>query len=71
MLSNLVFGQIIRAEVSDVDRYGRSVAVISFEGSNINAEMIKRGGAWAYRRYVKDRRYIRWETEARQARRGL
>lgn len=71
MLSNLVFGQTVHAEVSDVDRYGRSVAVITCESSNINAEMVKRGGAWAYRRYMKDPRYIRWEAEARQARRGL
>jgi endonuclease YncB( thermonuclease family) len=71
MLSNLVFGQTITARVTDVDRYGRSVAVLTLGGTNINAEMVKRGGAWAYRRYLSDQRYIRWEDDARRARSGL
>lgn len=71
MLSDLVFGQAVSARVTDVDRFGRSVAVITRGGTNINAEMVKRGGAWAYRRYLSDQRYIMWEKEARQAKRGL
>lgn len=71
MLSNLVYGQIISARVTDVDRYGRTVAVLSRGGTNINAEMVKRGGAWAYRRYLSDQRYLMWQDEARRARRGL
>lgn len=71
MLSDLVFGRTINARVTDIDRYGRAVAVLTLEGRNINAEMVKGGGAWAYRRYLSDQRYIRWEEEARHARRGL
>jgi endonuclease YncB( thermonuclease family) len=71
MLSDLVFGQTISARVTDIDRYGRAVAVLNINGLNINAEMVKRGGAWAYRRYLSDQRYLRWEDAARQARRGL
>lgn len=71
MLSDLVYGQTITARVTDVDRYGRSVAVLTLGGTNINAEMVKRGGAWAYRRYLSDQRYIRWEDDARRARSGL
>lgn len=71
MLSNLAFGKTVSARVTDVDRYGRSVAVITHGTTNINAEMVRRGGAWAYRRYLSDQRYVMWEAEARQARRGL
>ena len=71
MLSDLVFGRTIRARVTDIDRYGRAVAVLTVDGTNINAQMVKGGGAWAYRRYLSDQRYIRWEEDARQARRGL
>ena len=71
MLSDLVFGRTIRARVTDIDRYGRAVAVLTVDGTNINAQMVKGGGAWAYRRYLSDQRYIRWEEEARHARRGL
>ena len=71
MLSDLVFGQTVSARVTDVDRFGRSVAAITRGGTNINAEMVKRGGAWAYRRYLSDQRYLMWEKEARQEKRGL
>jgi endonuclease YncB( thermonuclease family) len=71
MLSSLVFGQTITARVTDVDRYGRSVAVLTRDGININAEMVKRGGAWAYRRYLSDQRYLLWERQARETNRGL
>lgn len=71
MLSDLVFGQTITARVTDVDRYGRSVAVLLVGTTNINAEMVKRGGAWAYRRYLSDQRYLGWEEEARKGRRGF
>ncbi|WP_164155297.1 thermonuclease family protein [Sandarakinorhabdus rubra] len=71
ILSDLVYGQTISARVTDIDRYGRAVAVLTRGNTNINAEMVKRGGAWAYRRYLSDQRYLRWEEQARQARRGL
>lgn len=71
MLSSLVFGQTVTARVTDVDRYGRSVAVLTRDGININAELVKRGGAWAYRRYLSDQRYLLWERQARDGGRGL
>jgi endonuclease YncB( thermonuclease family) len=71
MLSDLVFNRTVSVRVTDVDRYGRSVGVIRAGRVNINAEMVKRGGAWAYRRYLSDQRYLFWEREAQQARRGL
>lgn len=71
MLSDLVFGQVVSARVTDVDRYGRSVAVLTRGGTNINAELVRKGGAWAYRRYLSDQRYLMWERDARNGRRGL
>jgi endonuclease YncB( thermonuclease family) len=71
MLSDLVFRRTVTVRVTDVDRYGRSVGVIQAGNTNINAEMVKRGGAWAYRRYLSDQRYLLWERQAQQSRRGL
>ena len=45
MLSDLVFGKNVNIRVTDIDRYGRSVGVITAGKSNVNAEMVKRGGA--------------------------
>jgi len=71
MLSDLVFNRTVTVRVTDVDRYGRSVGVIQAGNTNINAEMVKRGGAWAYRRYLSDQGYLLWERQAQQSRRGL
>ena len=71
MLSDLVYNRTVTVRVTDVDRYGRSVGVIQTGNTNINAEMVKRGGAWAYRRYLSDQRYLIWERQAQQSRRGL
>jgi hypothetical protein len=71
MLSDLVFGKLVSVRVTDIDRFKREVGVITTADTNINAEMVKQGGAWAYRRYLSDQRYLLWEEGARQARRGL
>ena len=71
ILSDLVFGRTVRVRVTDIDRYGRSVGRIESGGLDISAEMVRRGGAWAYTRYQSDGRFPIWEREARAARRGL
>jgi len=40
-----------KAEVSDVDQYGRIVAVCSAGGEDLNAWMVRQGWALAYRHY--------------------
>ena len=71
LLSELVFGKLISAQVNDVDRYGRSVARLSSGRTDVNAEMVKQGAAWAYTRYQSDGRFAMWERNARAARLGL
>jgi micrococcal nuclease len=71
-LSSLIFGKTVRLDVRDVDRYGRTVAVIRHGDTNVNAEMIRRGMAWWYRQFApNDKELERAEAEARGARRGL
>jgi endonuclease YncB( thermonuclease family) len=36
-------------------RYGRTVARVICDGTDANAEQVKRGMAWVYDKYVKDR----------------
>lgn len=48
--------------------------MIKKNGMDVNLEMIKRGAAWAYRKYLKPPyafEYIQAETEARTKRIGL
>ena len=53
----------------DKDRYGRSVSVCYVNGKDINALLVKRGWAVAYKKYSKD--YISEEAEAKKNKLGL
>lgn len=74
-LAELVAGTGVTLEVRDVDRYDRLVAVVHMTNGaasvNVNAELVRRGYAWVYRRYTDDPELIRLEAEARENRRGL
>ncbi|MVF24263.1 thermonuclease family protein [Methylocaldum sp. BRCS4] len=70
-LSDLVFDKQVTVEVVDRDRYRREVGTVWVEGMDANLEQIKRGLAWAYRRYARDPAYRAAEERARSARRGL
>ena len=51
-LSDLIFGQIVRIDKKDVDRYGRTVAIVyNNKGLNVNEEMLRSGVAWHYKEY--------------------
>jgi len=49
--SAFVLGKKVRVEPVATDQYGRTVALVSFRGQLINAEMVGRGLAWVYRHY--------------------
>jgi len=51
-LSDLIFGQIVRIDKKDTDRYGRTIAIVfNNKGVNVNEEMLRTGFAWHYREY--------------------
>ena len=63
-----------RAEVrvTDVDRrYKRIVGRVTCAGVDANAAQVRRGMAWVYDRYAKDKTLYRLQDEARSAGRGL
>ena len=70
-LSALVFGQEVRLATRGKDRYGRTLARLSCEGLDVNAELVRQGAAWAFRRYLTDPSLLVLEEEARTERRGL
>jgi hypothetical protein len=55
----------------DQDRYGRVVGRVYVEGLDVNADMVRQGHAWVYRKYATDPELYRLEREAKQQRRGL
>lgn len=70
-LAELCHEKRATVRVIDTDRYGRIVGRVMCAGTDANAAQIKRGLAWVYDRYVKDRSLYAVQDEARAAGRGL
>lgn len=69
-----IMGRRVTAEIIDIDQYKRAVAVIRYNGKDINQEMVSEGMAWAYRQYLQApyaSGYIDSENRARSRRTGL
>jgi endonuclease YncB( thermonuclease family) len=71
VLSSLVFGRAVRLEPIEQDRYDRLVARLWVGDLDVNAEMVRLGSAWVYRRYADDPAYCAHEQAAREQKRGL
>lgn len=68
-LAELVSDKHVRCEGSERDRYDRLIGVCRVGSLEINAEMVRRGLAWAFVRYSK--RLLNEEREARSRRLGI
>jgi len=70
-LSSLIYSKTVTVIIQDTDRYGRTVGRVFTEDTDVNAEMIRRGAAWVYRKYAKDQTLYQLEAEAKHQKRGL
>ena len=71
-IAELIAGKEVRVVIRNKDRYGRFVGDVYLrDGKHINAEIVRAGYAWHFRRYSDDPELARLETEAHQAKRGL
>jgi micrococcal nuclease len=70
-LADLIFGKAVEVEPHEQDRYDRLVARVWIDGVDVNAEMLRTGNAWTYRRYADDPAYCTYEQAARDLGRGL
>ena len=72
-LQRLLGRQRLRMETVETDRYGRVVAVLYRDGDDesVNAQMVRQGFAWVYRRYNQDATMLALEEQAKEARLGL
>lgn len=71
LLADLVANRTIRFETVDTDSYGRSVARVYVGDTDVNAELVRQGAAWVYRKYSDDPALLELEREARESKRGL
>jgi len=70
-LETLVQGRQVRIATAGTDRYGRTLGRVHSGPLDVNAELVRRGAAWAFTRYQTDPAFPRLEAEARADRRGL
>ena len=70
-LSDLCFGKTATLIEKSKDRYGRTLARVTCDGTDANVEQVRRGLAWAYTKYLTDPQIKAIEEEARASRLGL
>jgi endonuclease YncB( thermonuclease family) len=70
-LSGMCFLKQARIKSQTKDRYGRTVARVICDGVDANEEQVKRGMAWVYDRYVRDRSLYAIQDKARASKVGL
>ena len=70
-LSRLVYRKSVEVEPIEQDHYDRVVARLWRGEMDVNAELLKLGAAWVYRRYAREPAYCAHEKTARNLGRGL
>ena len=70
--SDQIYRKEIKYIVIDVDRYGRSIAMIYYDnGKYLPAELLKNGFAWHYKRYSNSVELSNYEEKSRINKLGL
>jgi endonuclease YncB( thermonuclease family) len=65
-LAGMVFGKPVQVRVTDKDRYGRLVGVVTIGDQSVNHALVAAGWAWWYRKYAPDDKQLaKAEAEAR------
>ncbi|KAB2850961.1 MAG: thermonuclease family protein [Hyphomicrobiaceae bacterium] len=69
LLTRLTANRTVACRPLGLDNYYRVLASCSANSVDLNAELVRQGLAWAFVKYSSD--YVKAETEARAARRGV
>ena len=68
-LANLIAGKVVEVEENGKDRYKRTISIVYLGNTDINAQMVANGYAWAYRKFSK--KYTAQESKAKKQGLGL
>lgn len=70
--SDEIYLKQIKYVVTDIDRYGRSIAKIYYDNNKyLSEEIIRNGFGWQYKKYSTSKLLAKLEEEARKNKRGL
>jgi micrococcal nuclease len=70
-LADLIFSKQIKFIRKDIDRYGRTVAMVFVNQENVNESLLRAGLAWHFKRYDQNPAWDTLEKEAARKRSGL
>lgn len=73
-LAGLVAGKVVEIDHKGTDRYRRTVAIVTVDGQSANAELVRSGYAWVFRKYCKERFCKDWlalEADAKEQKKGM
>jgi endonuclease YncB( thermonuclease family) len=66
-----VAGRDVQVVARGTDTFGRTLGGVRVDALDVNAELVRLGYAWVFRRYEQDATLLALEAEARATRRGL
>ncbi|MDU8886322.1 thermonuclease family protein [Yeosuana sp. MJ-SS3] len=71
--SSQIYLATINYVVTDMDRYGRAIAMIYYGDDNkyLSAELVRNGMAWHYKKYSNSKELAELEISAREKKIGL
>lgn len=70
--SDEIYLKQVKYIVTDIDRYGRSIAKIYYDNNKyLSEEIIRNGFGWQYKKYSTSKLLAKLEEEARKNKRGL
>jgi endonuclease YncB( thermonuclease family) len=70
--SDEIYLKQIKYIVTDIDRYGRSIAKIYYDNNKyLSEEIIRNGFGWQYKKYSTSKLLAKLEEEARKNKKGL
>lgn len=70
-LAGMVFGKTVEVVDEGKDRYGRWLAHVLVNGTDVNREMVSTGNAWHYAAYSRDKSLGQLQSQARGQQIGL
>jgi endonuclease YncB( thermonuclease family) len=70
-LSDICFKKTVIVDDKGLDKYHRTLGRLRCDGIDANAEQVKRGMAWAYRKYLTDPSIAQFERVAKTDKQGL
>lgn len=71
-LQFLISNKNVKLKVMGIDQYGRTIAKVFYNGTDINTEMISSGNAWWYEQFARNEKiYEKAQKSAKEQKIGL